>query len=52
MKGQVTVNITNNERIFIDPETGQQLTPEQFALRYKMGGLGMDRITVSPRESD
>lgn len=36
-KGKVNIKITKNETIFIDGETGDALTPQEFARRHKKG---------------
>jgi hypothetical protein len=38
MKGKITTNITKSEFIFIDPQTGEKLTQEEFNRRHKKTG--------------
>lgn len=46
------IKIKNTENIFIDGETGQQLTPQQFARKYKKTGLGGIRSILESSEGE
>lgn len=46
------IKIKQTENIFIDGETGQQLTPQQFAQRYKKTGMGGFRSVLAETEGE
>ena len=50
-KGKISINITTDEFIFIDPETGQKFTQEDFNRRYKkLGGLNLGGLRGKVQE--
>ncbi len=42
----VSVNITKKEYVFIDPETGEILSPKQFDKKYRAVNLGGHRENI------
>lgn len=53
MKGKIITNITNKDYVYINGETGEQLTKEQFNAKHNKGirnVLGTNRVAVSSQE--
>lgn len=51
--GKVSINITEKKNVFINPETGERMSPAEFGQRYSstgMGGLGRILSTGKPKE--